>query len=304
MVYEPTDARRHSLAQIGDQFSLHNFGNCSQFFFGCPLMFFFALGTVMAALVASLTVTSRGGKEKNAAAVPVQAVKNSPKKKNLGNVRIKQEDMNPSSSKKKIGYHFKIMKLKPDIEVIWIDATPGNDGYGQDLFNHITNENGFREFGLLAVARRRINQATNEELKNDRNDYTRRCIVRSLDGPSTHESRLAILYAFQAYQSRPEFNRYQSIYTVGSDSDLTPDDPAHLVAVDHFILDDIIVNFMCKVYEDTDASWYSKNTESALDFFTGPLFPTYAVDTLGYPSSGANNPGFAAGFNLPNANES
>jgi hypothetical protein len=81
------------------------------------------------------------------------------------------------------------MKLKPDFEVIWIDATPGNDAYAQDLFRHITDENGFREFGLLLVTRRRISQADNNELKNARNNYARRCIVRALDGVSPHDSK-------------------------------------------------------------------------------------------------------------------
>jgi hypothetical protein len=188
--------------------------------------------------------------------------------------------------------------LKPDIELIWIDGLPGNDGYAQDLFNHITNENGFREFGLLMVARRRVNQATNEELKNMRNNYARRCIVRALDGPSMPESRLAILHAFQMFVSRPKFNKFNYHYTVDHESDLTPKDDANLVAMDHFILDDVIVNFMIPVYEETDANWYSKNADSALDFFSGPSFPSYAIEALGYPSSRPNNPRFAAWLQL------
>jgi hypothetical protein len=202
--------------------------------------------------------------------------------------------------KKKPSYHFKILKLKPNIKLIWIDAMPGNDGYAQDLFNHITDENGFREFGLLTVARRCVNQATNEELKNTRNNYARRCIVRAPDGPSTPESRLAVLHgAFQLFVSRPEFNKYNYDYLVDHESNLTPEDDANLVAMDHFILDNVIVNFIIPVYEETDANWYSKNVDLALDFFSGPLFPAYAIEALGYPSNGTNNPHFAAGYNLP-----
>jgi hypothetical protein len=130
----------------------------------------FVAGAVLAALIASLTVTSRG-KDKNMVAVSAQSMKQSPKKTNLGTVHIKQEDMNQNQKKKKPSYHFKILKLKPHVKLIWIDAMPGNDGYAQDLFNHITDENGFREFGLLIVACRRVNQATNKELKNTRNNY-------------------------------------------------------------------------------------------------------------------------------------
>jgi hypothetical protein len=259
-------------------------------------MMIVAVCALVAAFVASLTVTARG-KDKNAAAVPAQAIKHSPKKKNLGGVIIKQEDIN--QSKAKIRYYLKIIKLKPDIEVIWIDSTPGNDGYGQHLFNHIKNENGFREFGTFVLARRRVNQATNEELNNARDDWSRRCIVRILDEPSSHDSRLAVLSAFQLYLQQPLFNKYDTHYSVGRESDLTPENEADLVAMDHFLLDNVIVNIMTTVYEGTDTNWYSHNVDSALDFFSGPLFPACAVQALGYPSIAADNPGFAPGFNPP-----
>jgi hypothetical protein len=175
--------------------------------------------------------------------------------------------MNQNQKKKKPSYHFKILKLKPDIKLIWIDAMPGNDGYAQDLLNHITDENGFREFGLLIVARRRVNQATNKELKNTRNSYAHRCIVRALDGPSTPESRLAVLHAFQLFVSCPECNKYDYDYVVDHESNLTPKDDANLVAMDYFILDNVIVNFIIPVYEETNANWYSKNADLELDFF-------------------------------------
>jgi hypothetical protein len=262
-----------------------------------------AIGAILMALVASLTVTNRGKEknEKNAATTVVHSIKQSPKKKNLGDIRIKQEDV--SSKKKKLGYHLKILKLKPDFEIIWIDGAPGNDGYAQDLFRHITDENGFREFGLLMVTRRRISQADNNELQNTRNTYARRCIIRTVDGISTHNSRLAILHAFQLFLSRPEFNKYQYNYSVDHESDLTPENDADFVALDHFIQDDVIVNIMINVYEEADANWYNKNHEAALDFFSGPSFPVYAIEQLGYPSNTPNNPGFVAGFKVPNANE-
>jgi hypothetical protein len=99
--------------------------------------------------------------------------------------------------------------------------------------------------------------------------------------------------------SRPEFNKYDYDYVVDHESDLTPEDDANLVAMDHFILDNVIVNITIPVYEEIDANWYSKNADSALDFFSGPSFPAYAIKALSYPSNGPNNPGFAAGYNLP-----
>jgi len=255
----------------------------------------FAVGALLTVLVTSFVVTARG-KGKNETSLPAQPIKHSPKKKLLSTITIKQEDIN---GKRKLGYHLKIIKMKPDFEVIWVDATPGDDGFAQGLFNHITNENGFREFGLLMVTRRRIDQANNNELINTKNKYARRCIVRALDGESTHESRLEILHAFQAFLMRPEFNKFNIPYAVGDDSDLTPHAEADLQAMDHFILDATIVNLICTVYDETDTNWYNKNRASALDFLSGPLFPTYAVEQLGYPSSGLDRNGIAASFNMP-----
>jgi len=96
----------------------------------------FAIGALLTAVLTSLVVTPRG-KGKNETNLPAQPIKHSPKKKLLSSITIKQEDIN---GKRKLGYHLKIVKMKPDFEIIWVDATPGDDGYSQDLFNHITNE--------------------------------------------------------------------------------------------------------------------------------------------------------------------
>jgi hypothetical protein len=80
--------------------------------------------------------------------------------------------------------------------------------------------------------------------------------VRALDGPSTPESRLAVLHhAFQLFVRHPKFNKYDYDYLVDHESDLTPEDDANLVAMDHFILDNVIVNFIIPVYKETDANW-------------------------------------------------
>jgi hypothetical protein len=84
---------------------------------------------------------------------------------------------------------------------------------------------------------------------------------------------------------------------------LTPHAEEDLQAMDHYILDATIVNLICTVYDETDTNWYNKNRTSALNFFSGPLFPIYAVEQLGYPSNGLDRNGFAAGFNLSVENE-
>jgi hypothetical protein len=73
--------------------------------------------------------------------------------------------------------------------------------------------------------------------------------------------------------------------------------------MDHFILDTTIVNLVCTVYDETNTNWYNRNRASALDFFSGPLFPIYAVEQLGYPSNGLDRNGIATRFTLPIENK-
>jgi len=70
--------------------------------------------------------------------------------------------------------------------------------------------------------------------------------------------------------------------------------------MDAYVQDDMIVNIIVNVYETTDENWYSNNRASTLDFFSGPAFPQYAIDMLGYPSDGTGQNGVAPSFNVPN----
>jgi hypothetical protein len=177
----------------------------------------------------------------------------------------------------------KIVKLRPDFELIWIDSSvAGTDGYGQNLYDHILNENGFRNEGVLMVLRRRKSKENNDILTNATDTYPRRCILRMVD-ESTHETRLTVLRAMQAYLIRPEFNKFGYEYVINDASDLTPPDDSELELMDHYIPDAQIVNIMLAVLEDTGDTWFHNNEEHALDYFSGPTFPLYAIQTLGYP---------------------
>jgi hypothetical protein len=84
------------------------------------------------------------------------------------------------NGKRKLDYHLKIVKLACDFELIYIKGTPGNDGFGQKLFDHITNNNGFRNEGFLMVAKRHVSQADNSVLANANNLFPRRVIIWSV----------------------------------------------------------------------------------------------------------------------------
>ena len=257
---------------------------------------FFAIGSAIVGLLAGLMVTSPA-RSKKQSAEPAKASKNSPKKREITSINLSEADL---SGKRKLDYHVRIVKLACDFELIYIDGTPGNDGFGQRLFDHITNNNGFRNEGILMVAKRRVSQADNSVLANANNSFPRRVIIRSVgEEGSTHESRLSILRALQSFLVRADNNRYGYAYIVNKESDLTPAVETDLEPMDHYIHDMMIVNLMCSVFEETGSGWYAANTENALDFFSGPTFPPYAVEQLGYASFDINGGGYAPGFNLP-----
>ena len=220
--------------------------------------------------------------------------KESPKRKEIGSIHFSSDSL---KQKRKPSYFLKIVKLRPDFELIFIDATPGTDGYGKRLYDHITNDDGFRSEGILLVAHHRIDRENNGLLTNALNSYPRWAIVRIVD-TSTHESRLAILSAIRTKLMHPENNKFGYDYVVNSASDLTPPDE-DLEPMNAYIQDDVIVNIILNIYDSTDQSWYQNNSASALDFFSGPTFPQYAIDTLGYPPEGIEQNGFARGFQMP-----
>jgi hypothetical protein len=203
---------------------------------------------------------------------------------------------------KRSDYHLRIIKLRPDFELIWVDASPGDDGYAQKLFDYITNEQGFESEGILTVTKRRTSKENNSVLLNVKNTYARRCIVRLVENDSTHSSRLAILLLLQAYLVHPTRNTFNYRYIVDDSSDLTPPSDDDLQAMDHFLHDGVVVYLMEHTLENTGIRWYEENSDSALDYFSGPTFPPEAIGKLGYPTSGIVVNGFAAAFNHPVAN--
>jgi hypothetical protein len=240
-----------------------------------------AAGTLLVVLVTRLIATGAARKKTPNGAAVVKASKPSPKKKDFTKIQITQDDMKQT---RKLAYYMKIIKLRCDFELIWIDSTPNNDGYGQKLFDYITVEQGFKSEGILMVVRRRKNQQDNTVLTNANDKYPRRCILRMVD-ESTTESRLAILHALQAYLIRPEHNKYKYEYVVNDASDLTPPNESDYEPMDHYLQDATIVNLMTLVFEDANDSWFANNRECAFDFFSGPSFPKYAIERLGYPSN-------------------
>jgi hypothetical protein len=265
-------------------------------------MIFALAATTSIVITALMVVTSRARDSSKPTGLPFKGKsdKKSPKKKPINSIAIKVEEM--KNQKKKLDYHLRIQKLRPDFELIWIDATPGDDGFGQYLFNFITEEQGFHDEGILTVAYRRVSLENSAVLQNVKNTYPRRCIVRIVDD-STHSSRLAILRTLQTYLVHPSRNMFGYQYIVDDASDLTPPSDDDLRPMDHFLQDGVIVSLMFKTLEDTGVDWFARNSDCALDFFSGPNFPHEAITRLGYPASGKTVDGFVDTFHHPVAND-
>jgi hypothetical protein len=133
---------------------------------------------------------------------------------------------------------------------------------------YIMNNNGFRNKGVLMVAKRRVSQADNSVLANANNSFPRRVIIWSVGKEgSMHESRISILHALQAFLVCANNNKFGYAYIVKKESNLTAMVNTNLKSMDHYIHDMVVVNLMCRVFEDTGSGWYAANTENALDFF-------------------------------------
>jgi len=222
----------------------------------------------------------------------------SPKKKNLLEVKV-------SGAKQacKTNYIFKIVKLKPDVEVIWCKKMPRDDAFIHHLVKFIEDENGFREQGIIMVCRHRMSRLNNDICFNANDAFPRRLIVRVVE-ESTPEDRMAILMLLCNFMMHPEHNRYGYEYIVSESSDLTPHNTNELEPANAFIPDNSIVNLIDAIYENVDDGWYAHNEETALEFFGDMPYPRYAIDQLGYPDGNVNDGGqFAAGFNPPPAEQ-
>ena len=251
-----------------------------------------ALLTSFMALMASPPKTNKKGSPKKKSG--------SPTKRNVNQI------MKIANSKqmRQLVYYLKIIKLRPDIEIIWVERSPGQDGYMYNVIRAIDNTEDFRDQGLLMSARRRVSQTNNGIMFNAQDSYPRKILIRVVDG-STPESRRNVLMILRDFMMHPENNRFNYEYTVDDSSDLTPHDEETHETADHYIQDNVIVNLIGGIFEETGPNWYAENQAEADKWFEGPVYPNYAVETLGYPNNNQGNGQagqYAPGFHPANEN--
>jgi hypothetical protein len=82
-----------------------------------------------------------------------------------------------------------------------------------------------------------------------------------------------LLLLFHPVHEAPENNHFGYIYTINDNSDITPPSD-QLESMDMHMLNHQLVNFMQQVLENAN--------QSLNDFFLGPAYPQYAINSLGY----------------------
>lgn len=99
---------------------------------------------------------------------------------------------------------------------------------------------------------------------------------------------------------RPEHNQFGYTYVVNDDSDLTPPND-QLESMNVYLLDQQLVSLMESVLDGADTTFYANNQDTADHYFSGPVYPQCAIDTLGYPGEQTTGGAFDATFNQPPA---
>jgi hypothetical protein len=67
------------------------------------------------------------------------------------------------------------------------------------------------------------------------------------------------LSALQAFLVWTDNSKFRYAYIVNKESDLTPAVNMNLEPMDDYIHDMVIINLMCRVFEETGNGWYAAN---------------------------------------------
>ena len=231
-----------------------------------------SVASAFAATAGPGTRSSTNGK-KNA------SKKQSSPKRDLNSIKVKT-----SRSQWKPEYKLKIMALRGlEFEILWVEKSPGTDGFIHHLTKEIDENQFMREEGLLQSVRRRQNSETDDIATNLRDGYPRKLIVRLVDQGSTPDTRRDILQQLADWLNRPDNNKFGYTYIVDDRSDLTPPEENHLEPMNHYIQDHAICNIIQSIYEQADDTWFENNPGVTSNFYGGPKYPMVAVEALGYP---------------------
>jgi hypothetical protein len=100
-----------------------------------------------------------------------------------------------------------------------------------------------------------------------------------------HENRISILRALQAFLVQTDNNKFGYAYIVNKESDLTPTVDTNLEPMDHYIHDMVIVNVMCRIFEDTGVVGTPQIPTAHWTFLLGQRFLCTPLSSLGIPHS-------------------
>ena len=204
------------------------------------------------------------------------------KRKSIKDVIIKDV----KSSRKPANY-FRVELLRGNIEVYWCELDEHNDSFLHHLHKAIETDPTWRSYGFLCTLWRRISVQDDNYLRNERDPYPRKVIVRVPpdNDESTHEKRLHNLTLLRNFCIHPTNNKFNHAYIVDESSDLTASHHDNLSFPDVYLQNAAICQLIEALYEDAGTNWYHNNKELARNFWTGPRYPIIARNNLGYPIS-------------------
>ena len=122
-------------------------------------------------------------------------------------------------------------------------------------------------------------------------NYWRRTFVRLPPYTSTPENRLETARALAHYLATHPKNNYKTPCTVDPLTfDHTPTSFEDRHAIDEYMMDSDIINFMGAHFEMPDSGaihWARENAEIKDAYFSGPIYPDIAISRFGYTNNHA-----------------
>ena len=202
------------------------------------------------------------------------------KRKNVTDVVIK-----PIKFSSKPPNYFRAELLRANIEVYWCEINERNDSFLNHLHKAIESDPRWKSHGFLCTLWRRTSVDNDTCIRNERDRFPRKVIVRIPPNNeiSTPESRLHALTLLRNFCVNTENNKFNQDYIVDETSDLTPDDDVDLRLPDSYLQDTAICSLIEALFEDAGRTWFRDNEELAVQFWTGPAYPSVAQARLGYP---------------------
>ena len=214
-------------------------------------------------------------------------------------------------------------RIEANLELIWCERDPGQDGYTQPLATDLQSEDPnslTSRYNIFMYGSRRMNERGGVQLNRD-TDYPRRYYVRVVDETETRINRLSVMqeicrvrnsndplcsscYAVASYLCIPLTCLFSQFLQDREDEDIAKGEkaagtnlrnvysvatnwdrtPDVLQKADMCLTDRYVVSMIMSLYECKNwATWATDNPDEATKYFSGPPYNRIPRRELGYP---------------------